>query len=238
MVFDSSIKLNSNGHRNNASQLRGTGYAGPADTTLPPYSDPQGGLLAPPPRHIQNRDSHNLGATFNNEHCAPPILNGATQVHHVGNSQTTNNGGTANAYGGMRFTSNNQYHDNAKHYNPVGDGMTMIINECQSPSRMEAKAPQAEALGRDVQHPQVSQQPAEMEQPQNLNTQDNNQRSQDSNQRARERDQMVQENRQREQEPQPRVLSRGKIGGMAKRLEQWVEKLNGVEKREVLTTSA
>ncbi|KAF5326343.1 hypothetical protein D9611_000611 [Ephemerocybe angulata] len=40
---------------------------------------------------------------------------------------------------------------------------------------------------------------------------------------------------------QPRVLSREQIGGMAKRLEQWVEKLNGVEKRiapEVLTTSA
>ncbi|KAF6745604.1 hypothetical protein DFP72DRAFT_1176209 [Ephemerocybe angulata] len=138
----------------------------------------------------------------------------------------------------MHFTSNNQYHDNAKHYNPVGDGMTMIINECQSPSRMESKAPQAEALGQDAQQPQVSQQ---MEQRQDLRTQDNNQRTQNSNQRARERDQMVQENRQRAQEPQPRVPSRGKIGGMAKRLEQWVEKLNGVEKRiapEVSTTSA
>ncbi|KAF5326344.1 hypothetical protein D9611_000610 [Ephemerocybe angulata] len=238
MVFDSSIKLNSNGHRNNASQLRGTGYAGPADTTLPPYCDPQGGLLAPPPQQIQNRDSHNLGSTFNNEHCAAPILNGATQVQHVGNSQTTNNGATANAYGGICFTSNNQYHDNAKHYNPVGDGMTMIINENLSPSRMESKAPQAEALGQGAQQPQVSQQ---MEQSQDLRTQDNNQRTQNSNQRARERDQMVQENRQRAQEPQPRVPSRGKIGGMAKRLEQWVEKLNGVEKRiapEVSTTSA
>ena len=39
---------------------------------------------------------------------------------------------------------------------------------------------------------------------------------------------------------QPRVLSREQIGGLAKRLEEWVEKLNSVEKRiapEVLTSA-
>ncbi|KAF5325798.1 hypothetical protein D9611_000609 [Ephemerocybe angulata] len=190
MASDPNIKLNSNGHRNNASQLRGTGYA-PADPTLPPYSDPQGGLLAPPPQHIQNRHSRNLGATFNNENCEAPILNGPTKVERVGNSQTTNNGATTNTFGGMRFTNNSQYHGNAKHYNPVGDGMHIVMNENSSPSRMEANAPQAEALGRDAQQPPISQRPAEM------GTQDINQTTQDSNQRARERDQIAEENRRR-----------------------------------------
>jgi 26S proteasome regulatory subunit N9 len=39
---------------------------------------------------------------------------------------------------------------------------------------------------------------------------------------------------------QPRVLSREQIGGLAKRLEEWVDKLNTVEKRiapEVLTSA-
>lgn len=30
---------------------------------------------------------------------------------------------------------------------------------------------------------------------------------------------------------QPRVLSREQIGGLAKRLDEWVQKLNGVEQR-------
>lgn len=39
---------------------------------------------------------------------------------------------------------------------------------------------------------------------------------------------------------QPRVLSREQIGGLAKRLEEWVDKLNTVEQRiapEVLVTA-
>ncbi|KAF6749952.1 hypothetical protein DFP72DRAFT_912095 [Ephemerocybe angulata] len=166
----SRIKLNSNNHRNNASQLRGTGYA-PADPILPPYSDPQGGLLAPPPQHIQNRNSHNLGSTFNNENCEAPILNGPTKVERVGNSQTTNNGATTNAYGGFHFLNASTYQGGSKHIQAVGNGTIMRSGESPPPS--------------------LSQRPAEREQRQDL-------RTQDSNQKARERDQI--ENRQRAQQ--------------------------------------
>ncbi|KAF6745606.1 hypothetical protein DFP72DRAFT_1077384 [Ephemerocybe angulata] len=195
MASDPNIKLNSNGHRNNASQLRGTGYA-PADPTLPPYSDPQGGLLAPPPQHIQNRHSHNLGATFNNENCEAPILNGPTQVQRVGNSQTTNNGATTNAYGGFHFLNASTYQGGAKHIQAVGNGTIMRSGESPPPSRMEA-------LGQDAQQPQVSQRPAEREQRQDL-------RTQDSNQKARERDQIVQENRRRAEENRQRAQQRAR----------------------------